>query len=243
MDLKLVEQLQPAAGRLTVVSGAPDRLMIERDPWGGYELSGPGVGRARIEPGADRVLIGPPQADSWLWNRWVLGQVLPLAAGLHGRELLHAGAVVIGEEAVAIVGPSGCGKSTLVGALVQAGASFLCDDVLAIRSGDGRVVAHPGPGILTLDPPQFVVPETPRAVSAVGILAPGRRTEVEGLTAPDPVALLGNMYERVRLDPARLADQLSLLADLSAAARFVAIQRGPDATPADLAQRVLAEVA
>ena len=46
---------------------------------------------------------------------------LPFAAALHGRELLHAGGVVVGDEAVAILGPSGRGKSTLVGALVQAG--------------------------------------------------------------------------------------------------------------------------
>jgi len=240
--VELVQRVQPPAGPLTRVAGEPDRLMIELDQSGGHLMSGAGIARAWIEPKADRVLIEPPQVDSWLWNRWVLGQVLPLTAGLRGRELLHAGAVVLGGEAVAVVGPSGAGKSTLVGGLVDAGAAFLADDVVALEPRDGRVIAHPGPGVLTLEEPRFLVPERTCPVSAIALLQIGQRTAVETLPAPDPPALLGNVYERVRRDPERLAGQLALLADLAAAARFVRVRRGVDATPAQLARRLLAEL-
>jgi hypothetical protein len=239
VELEVVERLAPAPEPLRVVAGAPGRLMIQSYPSGGHLMSAPDVGRAVVEPGATRILAEPPQEDPWAWNRWVLGQVLPFTAGLRGRELLHAAAVLLAGRAVALVGPSGRGKSTLAAALVDAGGSFLADDVIALEARGGQILAHPGPGVLMLDPPRFLAPAGPHPLAVVGLLERGPQTAVEELDGPDPMALLGNAYERVRRDPARLAGQLSLLAELARGARFLRIQRGPDSTPAELAERVL----
>jgi hypothetical protein len=243
VELELVGAIASPGAAQAVVAGTPGGLMIESLPAGGYRMSGPGVGSAEIEPDAVRVLIEPPREDGWLWNRWVLGQVLPFVAALHGRELLHAGGVVVGEEAVAILGPSGRGKSTLVGALVQAGASFMADDVIAIESRPPHVLAHPGPGVLVRAEPRFLVPGGPWPLSTICGLHIGERLRVETLTQPEPAALLSNVYERVRRDPERLASQLSLLSELAAGTRFIRIQRGADTQPGQLAGRLLEHLA
>jgi hypothetical protein len=49
-----------------------------------------------------------------------------------GLVLLHANAVLVGGEAMAVAGPSGAGKSTLAAQLMSLGLPVLCDDVCAI---------------------------------------------------------------------------------------------------------------
>ncbi|SHM56180.1 hypothetical protein SAMN05216593_101536 [Pseudomonas asturiensis] len=68
-----------------------------------------------------------------------------LAALLHQRKLLtlHAGAVSLGGQAIALCGPSGVGKSTLIASLCVAGCELLGDDVSVIQadaSGQPRLM-------------------------------------------------------------------------------------------------------
>jgi hypothetical protein len=62
-----------------------------------------------------------------------------------GREtcMLHAGAVVLDEDLVVFVGPSGAGKSTFTRLCVEAGASYLSDDLVSLggQSLDGAARA------------------------------------------------------------------------------------------------------
>ena len=67
----------------------------------------------------------------------------------------------------------------------------------------------------------------------------GPELRIEPISAADPAALIGNVYERVSRDPARLAGQLDLLADLAATARFIRVTRGGAATPRELVTRLL----
>jgi hypothetical protein len=70
-----------------------------------------------------------------------------IGALLHQRGLLplHANAVALRGEAIAIAGPAGAGKSTLAGLLYRRGWSLLADDVCVVTPGDrGRAVAWPG---------------------------------------------------------------------------------------------------
>jgi hypothetical protein len=57
--------------------------------------------------------------------------------------LVHASAAVVDGIAVVMPGPMGAGKSTLVAALVQSGAGYLTDEVVAIDPASGRVRPYP----------------------------------------------------------------------------------------------------
>jgi hypothetical protein len=239
VELQLVESLGPPAERASRISGSPHGLMIEADPSGGHRVTGAGLGVALIAPGAATVALEPPAAERWMWNRWVLSQVLPFVAALHGIELLHAGGVVLDGSGVAILGPSGAGKSTLVAALVERGAGFLADDVIAVQPSGGEVVAHPGPGLLVLATGRPMAPAAPTELGTVCWLEAAGHTSLELTAEPDPRALLSNVYERVRRDPIRLERQLSLLAQLAGQVSFIRLRRGPDCDPESLATRLI----
>jgi hypothetical protein len=64
-----------------------------------------------------------------------------VAARWRGAQSFHAGAVVIGDGAWAVLGLKGAGKSTLLASFAAAGHPVLCDDVLVIE-GD-RCLAGP----------------------------------------------------------------------------------------------------
>jgi len=74
----------------------------------------------------------------------VLGRVMSLAAHLDGCVTLHASAVSIGGQAIALAGPKHAGKSTLALALVRKGARLLTDDTLVVRLEEGAAWAAPG---------------------------------------------------------------------------------------------------
>lgn len=95
----------------------------------------------------ERNAVGRVQHD-----RFVLAHALPVAAILHGYEVLHVSAVAGDGGAAAFAGPSGTGKTRLAGRLVARGAGFLTDDVLAVEAVGDRVLAHPGPAFMTIRP-------------------------------------------------------------------------------------------
>ena len=75
----------------------------------------------------------------------LLGRVIAMAAHSTGALTLHASAVSIEGEAIALLGPKHAGKSTLALALVKAGARLLTDDTLVVRVGpQGAAWASPG---------------------------------------------------------------------------------------------------
>jgi len=63
---------------------------------------------------------------------YLLGSCMGVMLVFRGILPLHGSAVVIGEQAYAIVGHSGAGKSTLAAALLRRGFKLLTDDVIAI---------------------------------------------------------------------------------------------------------------
>ena len=131
--------------------GATERtgLVAEGDGTG-YRLCWEGAGDF-VLPGDGRIVSTRVPGGEDRWERFLVAQVLPLAAVMSGAEVLHASAVAIEDEVVGLVGASGAGKSTLAGHLVARGATFFTDDVLAVTESDGRVDAHPGPTLLRLE--------------------------------------------------------------------------------------------
>ena len=76
----------------------------------------------------------------------LLGRVIAMAAHSSGAMTLHASAVSIDGQAIALLGPKQAGKSTLALALVNAGARLLTDDTLVVRM-DARGTAWASPGV------------------------------------------------------------------------------------------------
>lgn len=145
-------------------------VVTERSP-AGYLVSGAARGRHLVDLDGRRVrsmVEGLPPA--W-WQAELCAHVLPLAATLQGLELFRASAVVIAGQVVGLVGGEGTGKSTLAARLLQLGARFFADDMIALEAPAGRLVAHAELGVLRLGP---------LAEAAVPALAAqGLRTERE----------------------------------------------------------------
>jgi hypothetical protein len=74
---------------------------------------------------------------------YLLGPVMGFVLLLRGVHSLHASAVAVGEQAIAIVGPAGAGKSTTAAAFARLGYGVLSEDVVALESRDGHLHVQP----------------------------------------------------------------------------------------------------
>jgi hypothetical protein len=199
---------------------------------GGYRFSGPRYGSATVSPRASRVWGEPGDGGMGDWQRFLVAQVLPFAAVLHGLEVFHASAVAVDGRAVAFLGPSGAGKTSIAMALCGLGASFLTDDVLAIERDGERLLAHPGAPVagvaseeverlrsrrslddgtvLSSDSREAIVRVTPQrdAVPLQAIFVLDRRSEAPPEPSFEPVVapqvLLSATFNLVLLDGPRL---------------------------------------
>jgi hypothetical protein len=126
------------------VPGGAVNYRIETHPGSGYLISGPEYGAHLLSADGQRLRCFPEGQPDGGWQRMLVAQVLPFAALLHGLEVFHASAVVHGEEAVAFLGPSRSGKTSLALELCARGARFMADDVLALETRAGRLLANPG---------------------------------------------------------------------------------------------------
>jgi hypothetical protein len=158
--------------------GGSVNFQIEADAEAGFRIWGPEYGEFVISADGRRLLGAPGSGGLDAWQRLLVAQALPFAAVLQGLEVLHASAIAIGGEAVALAGGSGSGKTSLALELCRRGAGFLADDVLALELVDGALVGHPGAPVAGVD-----------------------RGEVERLGALAPRALAANDRERVARVP------------------------------------------
>lgn len=233
--------------------------LIASHPSAGLLLRADGYGAYRIDAAARRADCGLLRsAPAWRWQRFVTAQVLPFAAILHGIEGLHAGAVALGGRAVAVAAGSGGGKSTLVAALVARGAPLVADDVVALEPGGDGLVAHPGPGALSLRPasrrllggaftgsdgpaPLLVAREdSSLQLGALVLLRRGngaRRVAIERVK-PDPRELLGATFNAAWRTRSRLERQLEVCALLARAVPVLRLTAPERATPDELAHAV-----
>lgn len=125
-----------------VMDGAT--LRIERGAAGDHLIR---CGEHRFHLAADgsRLACPRPSEPDPLWWDTFLDWVPYSAASLSGLLCIHAAGVLIDGWVLAVAADSGAGKSTLAGELLARGASFFCDDVLAVEPTEEGVVAHPGP--------------------------------------------------------------------------------------------------
>jgi hypothetical protein len=271
---ELERRLRPAAPSAEVVRELRDGdavlLTVEFARPAGYLLRAPGVGRILVAPDGGELLCDP-LPGSVEWATLIPAQALPLAATLQGLEVLHASGVVVDGKAVLFAGAPGAGKSSLAAALLHRGAALLSDDVIALESREGVLVAHPGAALLHLQAVEHnrlsereraalgaptAFPHKPRyhpRVSASpapfgGLFLLERSTHappVERLAAVDPFALLASTFNLSVRTPERLVRHLDLAAALAATGRVhrLRVQPGVNATQlADAVRQQLPEL-
>jgi hypothetical protein len=74
---------------------------------------------------------------------YLLGPVLGLVLRFRGITCLHASAIDLGGQAIAIVGPPGSGKSTTAAIFAKSGYGVLSDDVVALADHGSAFLAQP----------------------------------------------------------------------------------------------------
>lgn len=236
-------------------------LTIDRDARRGYRFYLYGAGVFVLAADGSRVVLhlDPEHEAAWDWRRYLIGQVLPFAALLHGLEVFHASAVEIGGGAVLLLGGSGLGKSTLALNMHLGGTGFLADDSVAIETRGDQLLAHPAVatakareaardllredsrGILSEvvvsdeheTRYQVETPPGPLPLRAVCMLElgeePGTLTARTGKA--DPWELLGSTFNDVVRDPTRLQGQLDLCSRIAETLPFLRVTVGPRPGP------------
>jgi hypothetical protein len=93
---------------------------------------------------ADKTEFVVDRAGREIWTTWLapltledtatylLGPVMGFVLLLRGLVCLHASAIVVDGEAIALVGPAGAGKSTTAAAFAARGFSVLAEDVVTL---------------------------------------------------------------------------------------------------------------
>lgn len=236
-------------------------LTIDRDEERGYRffLYGAGVFVLAADGGSALLHLDPAHEAAWDWRRYLIGQVLPFAALLHGLEVFHASAIEIGGGAVLLLGGSGLGKSTLALNLHLGGSGFLADDSVAIELAGGQILAHAavatakvreGARDLLREDERGVLREVviadehetryrvetaagPLPLRAVCMLEPGEEpgTLQAGESKADPWELLGGTFNDVVRDPTRLQGQLDLCGRIAGDVPFLRVRVGPRPGP------------
>lgn len=130
-----------AGARFAVCSHPEQGILVHHDYFGRFRVA------------ADGTLVdcAPRAMAAWMWQRLVVGQLLPIASALQGLEPMHASAVAVDGQAILLLGTSGAGKTSVALQTVQAGGAFVADDVAAIELADGRAYVHPGPALSNVD--------------------------------------------------------------------------------------------
>jgi hypothetical protein len=76
-------------------------------------------------------------------STYLLGPVLGLVLRLRGITCLHASAIDVGGQAIAVIGPPGAGKSTTAAIFATSGFRVLSDDVVALADHGSAFLAQP----------------------------------------------------------------------------------------------------
>ncbi|HEX6717646.1 MAG TPA: hypothetical protein VF088_11060 [Pyrinomonadaceae bacterium] len=152
---------------------------------------------------ADRTQFVIDNAGTEVWAEWVvpltledtatylLGPVMGFVMLLRGVVCLHASAIAIGDEAIALVGPAGSGKSTTAAAFSDSGYSILAEDVVTLDDRGDHFLVRPGYPCIRL---------WPASVQALY----GSETHLPRLT-PNWDKCYLDLTERFHAEPLRLA--------------------------------------
>ena len=126
---------------------AQPRLVIWKLPDGRYY-------RLRYADGTEFLI---DREGTEVWGTWpnnkltledaatyLLGPIMGFVLLLRGSVCLHASAVAVGKQAIAIVGPAGSGKSTTAAAFAGRGYGILAEDVTTLNDQGSAFLVQPG---------------------------------------------------------------------------------------------------
>jgi hypothetical protein len=242
-DSERIGELRFDDGRLAV--------SVEAGGPAGYLAYAYDFGHARISADGREIVAAPLDKPAWIWQRYLTGQLMPLAGLLQGLEVFHSSVLGLDGRAIAVVANSGVGKTTLALRLALRGLDFVSDDVLVAERDNGGLVAHPGIGLANVRPGarELLPPleesgmaesigsnerETRIAVRRAGGALPlsalfvlnrfldPRELRVERLSPVDPRVLLAATFNVSVRTPDRLARQLDVCSHLE---RSVSVYR------------------
>jgi hypothetical protein len=225
-------------------------------------------GRARVSSDGRDVIIAPLDEPDWIWQRYLTGQILPLAALLQGHEVFHACTLGLDGRAIGVFAPSGGGKTTIALLLALRGLDFLSDDVLVLEPDGGGVRAHPGIGLANvrsaggellseLERSGLVTPigstihetrvalrraDEPLPFAALFVLdrtPESRKLEIERLAPVDPRALFSASFNFSVQTPERLTRQLDVCARLDRSASSFRVSCGSGVRAEEVADAIL----
>ena len=104
---------------------------------------------------SDQVRFAVERLGREVWGDWpenytledactyLLGPVIGFVLRLRGVTCLHASAIALGEQSIALVGPPGAGKSTTAAAFARRGFSVISDDVVALTEEGEDFLVQP----------------------------------------------------------------------------------------------------
>src|SRR5205823_339252 len=93
-----------------------------------------GLGEFLVSSDGRRITCAPaPESSIESFQVYLLGQALSFALVKRGFEPLHATAIAVDGEAIALLGKSGFGKSTLAACFLAADHRLLTDDLLLLQ--------------------------------------------------------------------------------------------------------------
>lgn len=269
MRLAAPDAVGRAAGEmLHRQSFAEGSFAIARGDDGFYRVDHPYYGRYSVAGDGSQILCAPAALADWIWQRFLVGQALPLASLLSGHETLHASAVVVDGAARVVMGASGAGKTSVALHMAARGARLLADDVVALRMNGASVLAHPGPALVSLDTAQVRALPAPlrKSARAVGTFEGETRLVLDAVAhEPVPVAalyvltrsdgagrvvlepagarartiVLGGTFNAYLRDPDRLARQLEIAARLAEEVSIQVVTIPSGANAATVAETIL----
>ena len=207
-------------GRLIAWEGEPVPYfsLLERPMGRGYAYRVRDVVDVEISPDLRHVRCHLlPGGEPAMLPVLVSGNLLASLLLLEGHSVLHASAVEIDGEAVALVGRPRSGKSSLAALSCRAGAHLVTDDVLRIETGGEGASCYRGGPSLRLRP--TVRSTTPVIDEARAVSADGRHLLDPPATALDRLPLRAFYFpEAVDAEPlvrTQLAPKAALVALLA----------------------------
>jgi hypothetical protein len=260
LDRERIGELRFDDGRLAVT--------VEAGGDAGYLAYAYDFGHARIAADGRDVVVAPFDEPAWVWQRYLTGQVLPLAALLQGLEVFHSSVLGVGGRAIAVVANSGVGKTTVALRLALRGLEFISDDVLLAEPDNGGLLAHPGIGLANLRPgSRDLLPRLEESGLATPIGSNERETRIamkradralplstlfvlnrfleprelriERLSPVDPRILLAATFNVSVRTPDRLARQLDVCSRLERSAAVYRVSCGGEVGADEVADAIL----